>query len=159
MIKKLIIVFFLMLFSCVSFGFLIPQKHKEEYVAGVIYTEALGQSDYAKGLVATTIWMRAGGNPDRLHYVCTVSKQFARPQKNDDPEWQNCLSFAKRMFNRKFTPLAIQHPSGNWVHPDHFLTTKLLHSDNCPVWARGQWHKRVNDLSFLMLGKYRITKD
>jgi len=159
MLKKISLALVLILFSCASFGSYVPKRNKVEYVAGVIYTEALGQSDYAKGLVATTIWMRAGGDPDRIHEVCTIPKQFARSQKNDDDEWESCLLYAKTMFNGTFNPLSIQHPSGDWIHPDHFLTTKLMRSKYCPSWAKGKWHKRVDDLSFLMLGKFRVTKE
>ncbi len=69
-----------------SFGVLVSPRHKEEWLAGVIYTEALRQSDYAKGLVATAIWVRADGDPDRFHEVCSIRKQFARSQKNDDDQ-------------------------------------------------------------------------
>ncbi len=74
-------------------------------------------------------------------------------------EWQNCLGIAKRMFKGTFTPLSIRHPSGEYVYPDHFLQAKLMRSKRCPYWAKGQWHKKVDDLCFLVLGKFRTTKD
>lgn len=159
MIKTLSIALFLMLFCCMSLGVLVPRKNKEEYIAGIIYTEALGQSDYAKGLVATTIWIRAGKDPDKLHEICAIPKQYAKAQKDNNKEWEKSLWWSKRLHNGTFTPLSIKRPDGRWVHPDHFLQAKLLYSENCPYWARGKWHKKVDDLCFLMLGQFRVTTD
>jgi len=131
-------------------------KTQEEYVAGVIYTEALGQSDYAKGLLATTIWIRAGGSPALFRPVCKLSKQYAKPQRNNDPEWDSCMRIAKSMYKGTFRPLSYQDNQGRWVYPDHVLKHSWAHNMfSCPFWANGKWHKRVDQLCFYMLGKYR----
>ena len=147
MLKYLPIFLILML----SNSALASSQNKVEFVAGVIYAEALGQSDYAKGLVATTIWVRAKNNPKKLCKVCSIPKQFARPQKNNDPEWKACLVISKKMFSGKFKPVFIQRPNGVWVHPDHFYTSSYPK----PFWARGKWYKKVGNFRFFQLGKFR----
>jgi len=148
MLKSLSILLILMLSNSALAS---SQRSKEEYVASIIYAEALGQSDYAKGLVATTIWVRSNGDSKKFRKVCSIPKQYARPQRNDDKDWQDCLSLAKRMYKGTFTPLSIKNSKGKWVQPDHFY----LYGSTTPFWARGMWQKRVDDLMFLKLGRFR----
>ena len=150
--KASAIVLCLVLCSNTSFG--ISRKKSEEYIAGVIYAEALGQSDYAKGLVATTIWVRSKGNPSNFYNVCSIPKQFTRPQKNNDPDYKNCLALSKRMHSGKFRPLSIQRSNGVWIHPDHFYTNNYP----TPFWARGKWYKKIGNFRFLQLGKFKTKK-
>ncbi len=151
--EKILLMVFLLLSTQVVAATI---KTQEEYVAGVIYAEALGQSDYAKGLIATTIWIRAGGNPALFRPVCKLEKQYARPQRNDDSDWQSCMKFAKSMYAGTFRPLAYQDHNGKWVHPDHVLKHSWAHSVFlCPFWAREKSHKKVDDLCFFVLGKFR----
>ena len=127
------------------------QNKNVEFIAGVLYAEALGQSDYAKGLVATTIWIRAKGDPKKFYNVCTIPKQYTHPQRNNDPEWKACLALSKRMYAGSFRPLSIQRSNGSWVHPDHFYTSNYP----TPFWARGKWYKKVGNFRFFQLGKFR----
>lgn len=126
-------------------------KTNEEYVASIIYSEALGESDYGKNLVATVIWVRAKGNTNEIRKVCSIPKQFANPQKNNDPEWKECHLIAQRMYQGKFEPVSIINQKGEAIHPDHFF----VHGWPTPFWARGKWWKKIGKLNFLKLDKFR----
>jgi len=149
---KKIMLFSILCFAVPCIGALDGLKTKEEYVAGVIYAETLGESDYGRGLVATVIWVRAGGDTNKFLQLCKLPKQFAKPQRNNDPEWGKCYEMVKQMYAGKFQPLSIITPQGHAILPDHFY----VHSWPTPFWARDKWHKQVGKLCFLRMGKYRL---
>ena len=151
--KSLIIAAFI-LFLSPLYG-MVPHTHfstNEEYVASILYTESLGESDYGRGLVATVMWVRANGDASKIHRICKIPKQFAVPQKAKDDDWLKCHELVKQMYQGKFKPLAIITPNGDAIHPDHFY----VHQSPMPFWARGRWKKRVGKLAFLRLDKFRM---
>lgn len=82
-------------------------------IALTLFGEAAGESYAGKLAVASVIWNRANGNPERLTQVCKAPKQFscwnsgAPKVPQDVPSqnaWAECAEIASTMLDGSFEP-------------------------------------------------------
>lgn len=81
--------------------------------AMTIFLEAGSESEHGMRAVASTIWNRAEGNPNKIQSVCTARKQYSCWNSGlipyidqTDPVFLKCVDIAKEMFSFNFKPIS-----------------------------------------------------
>lgn len=101
-------------------------------IALTIFGEAAGEPHAGKMAVASVIWNRANGNPERLTQVCKAPRQFscwnagAPRVPRDQPSqnaWAECADIASTMLDGSFEPT---------TEANHYFATWLKQR---PSWA------------------------
>ena len=104
--------------------------------AMTIFFEAQGESEHGQRAVATTIWNRAEGNPNKIQAVCLAWKQYScwngsTPNVDySDPVFIKCVDISKEMFSFQFTPVS---------KATHYHSRDVL-----PNWSKGM--KRIETI-------------
>jgi spore germination cell wall hydrolase CwlJ-like protein len=91
------------------------KQYQIDIVARTIYAEAQGESSVGKHAVASVIYNRAGGNPEKMEGVVTASDKkneyhafscwnSGTPSQGKGSAWEESVKLAKQMFSGNFSP-------------------------------------------------------
>jgi len=116
----------------------------EEVLARTIYGEAKGESYLGKRAIASVMYNRAGGNPDKLVNVVLSPYQFSVwnhgkiPSKGDDNDsiWQQCLGIASQLTSGQFKPI---------IKSTHYYNPRIVN----PKWAKNAEYASIGRHRFL----------
>jgi hypothetical protein len=118
-------------------------------IARTLWGEARGETVEGIDAVATVIYNRAKGDPNKMSKVVKAPKQFSiwnnssKPvvrltSSQDKQIWQYCQYVAKSMVNKKFQPL------GTW---NHYYNPKKAK----PAWGTSQRGTHIGNHKFMTL--------
>jgi spore germination cell wall hydrolase CwlJ-like protein len=124
-------------------------------VALTLCGEAAGEARAGKMAVASVIWNRAGGVPERTAEVCVKPRQFScwnggkTPVVPDEAPsrtaYAECLRIAESQFGGTFKPT---------VHADHYHAVRVS-----PRWAKSmRYAGRIGRHVFYSSAKSEIAK-
>lgn len=108
-------------------------------VAETVYMEARGESKAGRLAVASVIWTRAKGNPDKLQSACLAKWQFScwnNGYHTVKPRNANERAILKELEAVEASMVAgVFKPTGSWTHY-HTLTVN-------PSWSKTMTNKTV----------------
>jgi spore germination cell wall hydrolase CwlJ-like protein len=114
-------------------------------IARTLYAEARGEGVNGVRAVASVIYNRARGNPNKLMQVIRAPYQFTPWNKGQIPSrgsgamWDECLQVAKELRAGSFTPI---------IYHTHYYNPKLAN----PSWAYNKGARRP----FTQIGQHRF---
>ena len=121
-------------------------------VANTLFAECRGESMAGQKAVASVIWNRAGGNPEKLESVCLARKQFScwnacyHPQKPRNAAESAILARFEGLESDMKAGNGKFKPSGAWTH--YYAPAKCS-----PKWAAKL--KNVQDIGSHRFGNCR----
>jgi spore germination cell wall hydrolase CwlJ-like protein len=130
------------------------KQYQIDIVARTIYAEAQGESSVGKHAVASVIYNRAGGNPEKMEGVVTASDKAGKyhafscwnsgtPSQGKGSAWEESVKLAKQMFSGSFSPS---------IHSKFYYNPRKAN----PSWAYVNDNRRKPRKPFKDIGNHRF---